>query len=64
MHQIKTGDIVCDTSVQDETFAAEMLKQLYIFPMCTSGMMISTWAFFPASVLSQAGHSERLPAAA
>lgn len=59
MHQIKIGDIVCDTSVQDETFAAEMLKQLYISPM-----MISTWAFFPASVLSQAGHSKQLPAAA
>lgn len=60
MHQIKIGDTVCDTSVQDEkTFAAEMLKQLYISPM-----MISTWAFFPASVLSQAGHSKQLPAAA
>lgn len=60
----KNSYIVCDTSFQDEGFAAEMLKQLYIFPMCTSGMTISTRASFPASVLSHAGHYEQLPAEA
>lgn len=57
--------MVYDTSVQDETFVAEMLKQFQVLSYMNLWNDDSHLSVFSlASVPSQAGHSKQLPAAA